>query len=141
MTRVCIAWIVLLLICLPVSAGDFLVIVNADNGVTSLSHRELSKLFLKKQTTWPSGVAVTPVDQVESAAIRVAFTDQVHKRPLTVLQKYWLKQAFSGTSVKPDEKPSDSDVISFVASEKGAVGYVSSGAKLPETVKVVTISD
>ncbi len=141
MRRVCIAWMVTFLICLPVSAGDFLVIVNAGNGVTSLSHRDVSKLFLKKQTTWPSGVVVSPVDQVESAAIRVAFTDQIHKRPLTVLQKYWLKQAFSGTSVKPDEKSSDSDVINYVAENKGGIGYVSAGTELPDTVKVVTLSD
>lgn len=141
MTRNCIAGILMLLMWLPVSAGDFLVIVNADNGVASLSHRDLSKLFLKKQATWPSGVAVTPVDQLESADIRVAFTDQVHKRPISVLQKYWLKQAFSGTSVKPAEKPSDAEVITFVAGDKGAIGYVSFDAKLPDTVKVVTISD
>ncbi|CAM2008464.1 substrate-binding domain-containing protein [Acanthopleuribacter pedis] len=125
----------------PGFADDFVVIVNASNSVESISLKELSKLFLKKKKAWEGGGPVVPVEQAESAPLRASFSEQVHRRPVSVLRKYWLKQAFSGTSVKPPEKASDAEIIAFVAKEGGGIGYVSADTALPASVKKVAVQD
>ncbi len=42
------------------AAESFVVIVNASNPAASMSKEELSKLFLKKQSRWESGLKVIP---------------------------------------------------------------------------------
>jgi hypothetical protein len=41
----------------------------------------------------------------------------------------------------PPSKASDEEVLAFVASRKGAIGYVSAGVEIPPDVKVITLSD
>jgi hypothetical protein len=41
----------------------------------------------------------------------------------------------------PPSKASDEEVLAFVASKKGAIGYVSPGLEVPSDVKVLTLSD
>lgn len=100
--------------------------VSAD-GVTA---GELSDLFLKKADRWPDGSRVFPVDQVETAAVREAFTRDVHGRSVSAIKSYWQQRIFSGRDVPPPEKPSDREVVDFVRSTPGAVGYVSAGTAL-----------
>ena len=119
--------------------GDYVIIVNAENPVTSMSQRDVSKLFLKKTRAWPNDVQVAPVDLNESSAIREVFSKEIHKRPIAVMQKYWLKQAFSGKAVVPPQKDSDAEVILFVAGNPGGIGYVDAGSTIPDSVKVLKV--
>lgn len=65
---------------------DFLVVVNAANPVKSLTGEELSRLFLKKVTTWADGQTVLPVDQSEDSSVRVAFTRDVLRRKVAAVK-------------------------------------------------------
>jgi ABC-type phosphate transport system substrate-binding protein len=38
-------------------------------------------------------------------------------------------------------KASDEEIVSFVASTPGAIGYVSAGTRLPDTVREVAVVD
>jgi hypothetical protein len=51
---------------------------------------------------------------------------------------HWLRKLESGKR-PPISKSSDEDVIAFVASERGAVGYVSLATRVPETVREITV--
>jgi ABC-type phosphate transport system substrate-binding protein len=115
------------------------VIVNPANRETSLSREHLSKLFLGKQTTWPSGAQVDPVDQRASNA-REKFVQWAHHRSAAALSLYWQQQVFSGRGSPPPEKAGDAEVIEYVSQNPGAVGYVSAGAKLAN-VKVLAVTD
>jgi len=54
------------------------------------------------------------------------------------LDTYWQQQIFSGKDVPPSNKSSDDDVIAFVKSNPGAIGYVSGSAAVAG-VKVVAV--
>ncbi len=123
------------------SAADFKVIVNASNAVGSLATSALQRLFLKKDTRWTSGEAVEPVDQSVKSAVRAAFTSQVHAKDVGAVKSYWQKQIFSGRGTPPPEMPSDAEVLAYVRSHVGAVGYVASDAAVGDGVKVVRLTD
>lgn len=123
----------------PVEAQEFIVVVNASSGVTEITSAELSKIFQKKATKLPDGAAARPVDQNKDAAVREAFSKAVHGRSASQIEAYWQQQIFAGKDVPPDQKASDAEVISFVQSTPGAIGYVSVGAAT-SAVKVLKVA-
>ena len=124
----------LLLISMILTAGaaqaapSFLVVVNEANPISSLSHDELSDLFLKKSSRWADGHLVLPVDQEESSQIRERFNHEVHRKSATAVRAFWQQRIFSGRDVPPPEKSGDSKVIAFVRDNPAAIGYVSAAA-------------
>lgn len=117
-------------------AQDFKVVVNSGNAVDALSSDEASKLFLKQTAKFANGTAAAPADQ--KGGVRAAFTKAVHGKPVNAIDTYWQQQIFSGKEVPPPTKASDDEVIAFVKSNPGGIGYVSAGAATAG-VKVVAI--
>ena len=124
----------------PAQAQAYRVVVNASNPTTALSKDDLARVYLKKQTTWKGGGSVAVVDQSPKAPVRAQFSMQVLGRDVPTMKNYWQQSLFSGRGVPPIEQASDEQVLSFVASNQGAIGYVSANAQLPSGVKVVEIT-
>ncbi len=115
--------------------GGYVVIVNESNSILALTTQELSKIFFKKAQRWPDGNDVVPVDLPEGAAVREAFSAAVHGKSVNAVRAYWQQQIFSGRAVPPTEKASDEQVVAFVRTTPGAIGYVSGGATIPPGVR------
>jgi hypothetical protein len=138
--RKMIAAIVLALTAVSVGAadtGNMKVIVNNGVSVRSMSSKAISDLFLKKTSTWSSGTAVVAVDNA-TPAVREEFSRIIHGKASAAVKSYWNQQIFSGRSIPPLEKASDAEVIAFVRSTPGAVGYVSNTADT-SSVRVLTV--
>ena len=121
-------------------SASYKVIVNRANPVSSLSKDEVSRLFLKKVTTWSNAKPVSVVEQKPTAPVREEFTKTVHGRQLGYITSYWQQMIFSGRATPPPEKASDAEVSAFVAGNPAAIGYVDANTPLPAGVKVLTIS-
>ena len=117
----------------------FRLVVNASNGITSLTRDEVSQYFLKKRPTWPAGQSVQPVDQVDESAVRRAFSKAVLKKDVGAVKSYWQTQIFAGRGVPPPEKASDAALLAFVEANPGAIGYVSADASMGRSVKEVRV--
>ncbi len=122
------------------ASAQFVVVVNAGTSAESMSKSDLSKIFQKKSRNLPDGTAAVPVDLPTDSAVRAAFSDAVHGRGVSSIESYWQQQIFSGKDVPPETKATDAEVIAFVSSTPGGIGYVSSGASLGSGVKAVTVN-
>ena len=91
--------------------SGFTVIAHPDNGVTSVSKDELSKIFLKRLRTWADRRPTVPVDQFPSSTVREEFTRYVHERRVVNVEVYWKRLIFSGRAVPPMELPDDEEVL------------------------------
>ena len=120
---------------------SFKVVINENNSTASMTQQNLSKCFLKQTRMWANGIPVIPVDQAVGSDTRKAFSQQIHERDVSAIKSYWQRQIFSGRGVPPTEKTSDEEVLIFVKSNAGAVGYVSQDADLGTGVKVLEIAD
>lgn len=118
-------------------AQDFKVIVNSANAVSELTSDQAAKIFLK-QAKFPGGSAASPVDQGKGAAVRATFTKSVVGKTVSAVETYWQQQIFSGKDVPPPTKASDDEVIAYVKSNPGGIGYVSGSAAVAG-VKVVAV--
>lgn len=125
----------------PATTG-FVLIANAGNPATTISKLDVTRIFMKKARAWPgAGLSADPVDQRDASPARKEFLAAVIGRDAGAMNAYWQSQLFVGRTAPPPVKASDADVIAFVAAAKGAIGYVSAGATLPETVKAIRIVD
>ncbi len=128
---------------LPLAAqtgGSFKVVLHLSNPVSEISRVELSRLFLKKTTRWDRGGKVLPVDQPPRSSVRIDFSQTVLRKEVDAVKSYWQTQLFSGIATPPLELASDAEVLSYVRSNAGAIGYVSRGASPGDGVKVVKIT-
>ena len=127
----------------PLADGQqqaFMVIAHSTLDESSLPKEGLSDYFLKKKTKWPDGSEIHPVD-LNIRDVREAFSKEVHKRSFSAIKKYWQRQIFTGRGTPPLEKASVADVLDYVSSTPGAIGYLPSGTRLPagDLVKVIEL--
>ena len=123
----------------PALAEGFKLVVHASNPVERLSKDQAAEVFLKKVTRWSSGQVVHVVEPAE-ASVRSAFYRNVAGKSPSAVKAYWNQLIFSGREVPPVSKTSDADVVAFVRSNPGALGYVSAGADA-HGVKTVELKD
>jgi ABC-type phosphate transport system substrate-binding protein len=126
----------------PAAAANepFVVVVNVNNSLTQMRAMEVSNLFLKKTTAWKDGKRVLPVDLLSPASVRESFCQKVHSRGPAAVKSYWQQMIFSGREVPPVEKGSASEVLAFVRSNPGAIGYVPAGTALGGGVKAIEVT-
>ncbi|MFI5182916.1 MAG: phosphate ABC transporter substrate-binding protein, partial [Vicinamibacteria bacterium] len=76
-----------------------------------------------------------------TSRVRAAFSKGVHGRSVDAVQNYWQQQIFSGRDEPPRVKTSDAEVMTFVQSNPGGIGYVSDTATLIDGVKFLDVTD
>jgi ABC-type phosphate transport system substrate-binding protein len=118
--------------------AGFKIIVNKSNPSRALPKAKIALMFMKMTTKWEGGAAVEPVDQVATAAVRETFSLAVHNRDVDAIKTIWQRATFAGRGEPPVEKATDEEVIAFVASHPGGIGYVSESA-VGDKVKALDI--
>jgi ABC-type phosphate transport system substrate-binding protein len=127
---------------LPVGSADakFRVIAHSQVKGSQIPRAVLSSIFLGQASRWGDGSAVRPVDQSVQSPVRQSFSLDVLRQGLVAVQVYWQRRITRGQR-PPPVKASDEEVVSYVASTPGAIGYVSAETPLPAGVKVIEIAD
>lgn len=124
---------------IAIARVEFVVVVNDSNPMLEIDRDGLSRIFLKRSTSWPSGRSIQPVDLPIEDGSRNAFSRVVLHKSINAVRAYWQQQIFSGRDVPPAEK-SEADLLSAIKSDGGAIGYVSPTTRLPIGVKRITVS-
>jgi ABC-type phosphate transport system substrate-binding protein len=106
------------------------VIVNRESSVSSIPRAEVSAIFMKRVRGW---------EPVEQSSLRDAFSKQIHGKSSAYVTRYWQRLIFAGRGIPPRELPSDEAVLEFVKANRGAIGYVTSGAAT-DGVKVIVVT-
>lgn len=118
--------------------ASFKVIVNPSVSGAKIPRATLAQIYLGKARTWGDGSDIVPVDLSTVSPVRHAFSNAVLGASVDAVKQMWMRNVRVG-HLPPAVKSSDAAVIAFVASTRGAVGYVSESAQLPDTVRVITV--
>jgi hypothetical protein len=116
----------------------FRVIVHQECRTSKAPRRFVANLFLKEATRWEDGQAARPVDLKPDNALRRRFSEAVLNRSVSAVKSYWQQRIFSGRGIPPPELESEQAVLEYVATHRGAVGYVSPAADTSK-VKVLRV--
>ncbi|MBQ4833585.1 phosphate ABC transporter substrate-binding protein [Pseudoalteromonas sp. MMG010] len=114
--------------------AEVAVIVNPSNS-SALDANEIKRIYLGKSKKFADGVKVNPVNQ-DGNAVADEFNDKVVGKSSSQLNAYWSKLVFTGKGTPPEKRNNDQAVISFVAGNADAIGYIDS-SKVTDSVKVV----
>jgi ABC-type phosphate transport system substrate-binding protein len=123
----------------PAAAADaFKVIVNARMTGRTVSRETLTQVYLGKAERWGDGKPVTAVDLSTTSPVRASFSQTILGMSVVSVRMYWTRTMVSD-HFPPMVRSTDEDVIAFVSSRTGSVGYVSADAVLPDTVHAVVV--
>ena len=123
----------------PAAAADaFKVIVNARMTGRTVSRETLTQVYLGKAERWGDGRPVTAVDLSTTSPVRASFSQAILGMSVISVRMYWTRTMVSD-HFPPMVRSTDEDVIAFVSSRTGSVGYVSADAVLPDTVHAVVV--
>ena len=112
-----------LLLHLVTAQGDELaVITHPDSALKITSAKQVANIFLKKIQLDATGQALIALNLPAQHPVRVAFSKQIFNKPPDALEDYWNIQYFQGIS-PPYVLVSEEEMLRFVASTHGAIGY------------------
>jgi ABC-type phosphate transport system substrate-binding protein len=109
-------------------AGEIVVIGNSN--VPKMDAATIQKVYTGKVVS-VSGVSVTPVGGKPGTGARNIFLQEFLKQDEEKYTAYWTVRRYIGKGAPPAELASDAEVVNYVQSTPGAVGYIDEAALKP----------
>ena len=116
--------------------AELVVIVNKDFPSNSIKKSDLKKIYANKMKTWSHGGTIVR-SVLKKGKTHKSFC-KVIKKSSSKLKRFWKKQVFTGKGSALKSFGSESDLVSFIASNKDALGYVDSSTDTSQ-VKVLSL--
>lgn len=139
MIRRCVL-VLLVLLTLPVgeALADLVVVVNARSGVAAMTRNEVINVFFGRNRQFFNGLEVHPVDLLDSPQRlgRQQFYKILVGKDLAEVDAFWSRQVFTGRMQAPARLTSSEEVIRWVATHPGGIGYVDQ-AQVDARVRIV----
>lgn len=121
--------------------ADIAIIVNKQNPLSSISVDELRKIYYKKTTKWQTGQKIEVFELGKGNKEKGEFTQLVFKMSIEALEREYTKMELSGSGEPPKTAASPEEMISVIAANPNAIGYVdATKAAQQENIKILTIS-
>ena len=107
--------------------GDYVVIVNKENPIATLSAGEAKLYFLRTlKNRWPGiNKNIRLATRKSKCAEREAFYGTILKMTDTEVENYFSERQFQNAEKSPDKFGSDAEIVGFVEQEPGAIAFIS----------------
>lgn len=105
------------------SAADGVVVVIGHPNLRQLDAQMVAKIYTGKVIEI-NGVSVTAVNANSGSTVRNRFLQVYLNQDEDKYTAYWTVRRYIGKGASPRELPRSSDVINFVNSTPGAIGYI-----------------
>lgn len=128
-------WLLAMSLCSGMAMADVAVVVHPSN-TDSLDQATISRIFLNKKKSFPSGNKALPLAMAEGDAATEEFNSAVLKKTAAQLTAFWSKLVFTGKGQPPKAFDSTAAMLAEVASNPDAIGYIDASA-VDDTVRVV----
>lgn len=112
------------------------VIAHKSVATSSLGRSELRPIFQTKQSSWPDGSSVTPLNLPGANSLRQGFDAAVLGLDPSRVARYWVDRKIRGGTRAPKNVPSPELVLKVVSKKPGAVGYIAA-SRVDSSVKVI----
>lgn len=121
-----------------VQSAEYVLIVNKDNPISSLTRSEVKKIFLGKKNYWPDGQRID-VLLLKNSDVHHDFVYEVLNKSPRQLSMYWKQVLFSGAGIPPKTFTDPESLKALVASDPKAIGYIDIRL-LDESVKKLNLN-
>ena len=104
--------------------AELVVVVNARCGVAAMTRNEVINIFFGRNRQFFNAVEAQPVDLADSHPDRERFYAGLVGKDLSEVNAYWSRQVFSGRMQPPSKVNTTEDVVKWVTSHPGGIGFV-----------------
>jgi hypothetical protein len=119
-------------------AGDFLVVVNASNSITSISRADLKRAITGGTKLWGNG-AVVQLGLIPSDAPETRYLGSLIDMSTRDLIERIQEQVFKGEMRRPIVLKSSQDCVALARFSQGAICVVAAGEPIPAEARVVSV--
>ena len=116
------------------SNSDFVIVANKQMAGSSIDKKALKGIYLREVKNWGNGNKIIVVNMEDSGD----FYQNLFGKSAVQMQAYWLNMRIKYSVDLPVTQPDSDSVKQFVASNKGAIGFIKK-SDLDDTVKVLNI--
>ena len=114
------------------------IIVNKASSDQSINSADVKKIYLGKMSRWTNGDKIV-MATLEGGTVHDQFLETYVHKNAKQFDSFWKKMFFTGSGVPPKAFSSESELIEFVSSTTGAIGYIDS-ASANDSVAVVSVN-
>lgn len=118
------------------ACADMVIVVGARSGIAAMTRAEVSNVFLGRTRQFFNGSEVRVVDMAEGNPDRARFYQALFGKDPSQVDAYLSKQWFSGRGQPFARVDTSEEVLRWVASYPGGVGYIDA-AKVDARVRVI----
>lgn len=104
--------------------AELVVVANIRCGVAAMTRNEVVNIFFGRNRQFFNGVEAQPVDLADTHPDRERFYSELVGKDLSEVNSYWSRQVFSGRMQPPPKVGSPEEVLKWVASHPGGIGFV-----------------
>jgi hypothetical protein len=104
--------------------AELAVVVNARCGVAAMTRNEVINLFFGRTRQFFNGIEAQPVDMLDAHPDRARFYNGLVGKDLSEINAYWSRQVFSGRMQPPVKVGSQEEVLKWVVSHPGGIGFI-----------------
>ena len=104
--------------------AELVVVVNARCGVAAMTRNEVVNVFFGRNRQFFNGVEAQPVDMPDGHPDRARFYRALVGKEVSEVNAYWSRQVFSGRMQPPSKVTTTEDVVKWVTSHPGGIGFV-----------------
>src|SRR5688572_13446693 len=123
-----------------VTVESIVIIVHKDNPITTLTASEVKLYYLRRiKKRWPGiNKNIRPVDRKKKCSERDSLYSILGLSD-TQVEQYFVNKQLQNAERPPDKFATEAEIISFVAEEVGAIGYIKTSSVTPEILTKVKI--
>lgn len=104
--------------------AELVVVVNARCGVAAMTRNEVVNVFFGRNRQFFNGIEAQPVDLPDAHPDRVRFYSGLVGKDLSEVNAYWSRQVFSGRMQPPQKVNTTEEILKWVISHPGGIGFV-----------------
>jgi ABC-type phosphate transport system substrate-binding protein len=115
--------------------AEILVVVHPSN-TSTFDKSTIKKMFLGKKKSFSNGRTAILLSSLAKSTATEEFNKKVIGKSSNQLNGYWSKMIFTGKGTPPQSMPSADEIISAIAANPDAIGYIDS-SEVTDAVKIV----
>lgn len=116
--------------------GKGMIISNVEVGKAEILPDEVAKIYLGQMSVWENGSRISVGYVHRKSDTRKEFFRAIVGKSYKQFKKHWVKKVFSGEGVAPMGFKTQSQAVSFVQNNSGAIAFIDTD-EVPEGVKVL----
>ncbi len=117
------------------------VVAGNKTGLTSVSKKQLARIFQGKESLWKTKEEVLLVMPSAKSEFGAVFAEKVLNMSYTALQKYWLVLVFQGRASAPVFLNSNAEMLDYIKRNPGAIGVLRMPEKEVDAELIIPVSE